>query len=70
MHSHNTRGSEHNFSVDSSDLRDSFSYTTVREWNKLPIEVKKKKGFLLQQTTGWIWTESTVPTPYYNKQFE
>ena len=46
VHQHDTRGSSHNFTVDNANPVGSFHYTTVREWNQLPIEVKSATSLL------------------------
>ena len=41
IHSHHTRGSEFNYSVDSKKFPpNTFHYTVVREWNNLPHDAK------------------------------
>ena len=46
VHQHDTRGSSHNFTVNNANPVGSFHYTTVREWNQLPIEVKSATSLL------------------------
>ena len=40
VHQHNTRGSPYNFSIDGTHAVGTFHYTTAREWNRLPTELK------------------------------
>lgn len=47
VHSHSTRGSEHNYVVDSQLFPpNTFHYSTVRDWNKLPTALKSTASLL------------------------
>ena len=68
VHSHNTRGSEFNFTLsrDLSQSQNGFAFTAIKHWNSLPNSIKsitefrvfkrKLKEFLLSQYKWFYWS--------------
>ena len=51
-HSHNTRGSSYNYRIsrDLAQSRSGFAFTSIKEWNDLPMDVKKCSSLISFRT--------------------